>query len=200
MENGNNLDARYWQSRYLEGNTPWDLGAASPAITAYLSGLQDKSARILIPGAGKAWEALWLLQHGFRQVFICDWAEAAFEEFRQQVPDFPAEHLLVCDFFALDPPYDIIIEQTFVSAIPPVQWKAWAAQCARLLEPGGRVAGLLFASPFTSAGPPFGADREDYLNIFGEELEILRMERTDLSIAPRLGNELFFEATPRKKA
>jgi methyl halide transferase len=188
------LDARYWQNRYLEGNTPWDIGGISPAILDYLEALPPGPLRILIPGAGKAHEAKWLLGHGFTDVWVCDWAEAAILAFRDIAPEFPERQLLCRDFFTLEGPFDLILEQTFVSALPPERWPDWAACCARLLRPGGRVAGLLFATPFENPGPPFGAHREGYQKVMAPWLDVSRMDISLRSIPPRLGNELFFEA------
>ena len=47
----------YWASRYLEKQTGWNIGYASTPITAYVDQLTNKAAKILIPGAGNAYEA-----------------------------------------------------------------------------------------------------------------------------------------------
>lgn len=189
-----NMDARYWQNRYLQGDTSWDIGGISPAILDYLQALPADTGRILIPGAGKAHEAAWLREHGFPDVWVCDWAEAAITEFLKHCPGFPAEQALCRDFFTLEGPFDLILEQTFVSALPPERWGDWAAHCASILRPGGRVAGLLFASAFEKPGPPFGAVQEVYETIFRPHFAHLAIGPCTRSIPPRMGNELFFEA------
>jgi thiopurine S-methyltransferase len=65
----------YWNQRYLDGNTPWDIGYPSPPITEYLQKKVNKSSRILIPGAGNAHEAGWLWENGFRNTWVMDIAE-----------------------------------------------------------------------------------------------------------------------------
>ncbi|MBP6183480.1 MAG: methyltransferase domain-containing protein [Saprospiraceae bacterium] len=189
-----NLDARYWQSRYEEGNTPWDIDGISPAVLEYMSNIPSDQIRILIPGAGKAHEAAWLHQHGFRNVFVCDWAEGAFKTFKEIAPDFPSYHLMVSDFFELEGKFDLILEQTFFCAIDPKRRSDYAKKCASLLNPGGKLAGLLFASAFDHAGPPFGGTKSEYLEIFLPYFNIIHMDISEKSITPRLGNELFFEA------
>ncbi|MFT7344682.1 MAG: hypothetical protein ACI9XP_001269, partial [Lentimonas sp.] len=56
----NNLDEFYWSERYKNLNTQWDIGRVSPPLRAYFDQLTDKSARILIPGCGRAYEAEYL--------------------------------------------------------------------------------------------------------------------------------------------
>ncbi|MCB0780847.1 MAG: SAM-dependent methyltransferase, partial [Flavobacteriales bacterium] len=51
------LDRDFWQQRYADGTTGWDLGAVSPPLKAYFDQLTDKDLRILIPGGGRSYEA-----------------------------------------------------------------------------------------------------------------------------------------------
>lgn len=191
------LNASYWEQRYQDEQTPWDIGYASPPLLHYLEGIAGKGTRILIPGAGRAYEAVWLHRQGFQEVWVCDWAASAFGLLREQAPDFPERHLLVQDFFSLELEVDLLLEQTFFCAIPPAQRPDYARQAARLVVPEGRVAGLLFAQPFPQQGPPFGGTAEEYQAVFSPYFHILRMETAAHSIAPRAQRELFFEL--RKK-
>jgi methyl halide transferase len=40
----------YWNNRYLEENTTWDLGQVSPPLKNYIDQLENKAVSILIPG------------------------------------------------------------------------------------------------------------------------------------------------------
>ena len=116
------FDAAYWQARYATGRDGWDAHAITPPLRAYFDQLDVAAQpRILIPGAGRAYEAEYLHQLGFRQVFVADIAPEALAALAARVPDFPKEHLLLANFFALpnDPPYDLIVEQTFFCALNP---------------------------------------------------------------------------------
>ena len=184
----------YWNSRYIENNIPWDIGSIAPILQAKLDSLSDsKELKILIPGAGLAHEAAYLHHQGFPHVFVCDWAEAAFDHIEKQCPDFPKEHLLVRDFFELDVKVDVIVEQTFFCAIPRNRRKDYAKKAASLLNNGGRLIGLLFASEFEREGPPHGGSQEEYLTYFSPYFDILVMEKSTGSIKPRMGNELYLE-------
>lgn len=188
------LGQTYWRMRYLKGDTPWDIGCAAPALVRFCRTLSSKQVRILIPGAGFAHEAEWLWRHGFCHTFVCDWVEAAFAPLRQRVPDFPSEQMLVQDFFALEGAFDLILEQTFFCALSPTRRPDYVRQCARLLPPGGMLAGLLFASHFPFEGPPFGGTEAEYRKLLRPYFQVEEMALTPHSIAPRRGNELFFRA------
>ncbi len=191
------LNQRYWAQRYEQRQTGWDIGHASPPIIRYMSGIADRSQRILIPGAGRAYEAVWLHQHGFAQVWVCDWVASAFEHLRRAAPDFPAEHILVADFFQLQQAFDLILEQTFFCAIDPALRPDYVRQAAQLLRPGGILAGLLFAEHFEQPGPPFGGVAQEYRLLFSPFFDILHMDIAPDSIAPRAGRELFVEMRKR---
>ena len=183
----------FWEQRYTEGRTGWDIGAAAPAITEYADQLPDKSSRILLPGAGRGYEAEYLFKMGFTDLTVIDIAGQPLEEIRKRIPAFPKSRLVEEDFFAFEGgPYDLILEHTFFCALPPVLRGQYVLKMADLLTPGGRLAGLLFDFPLTENGPPFGGSEEEYRRLFSPTFHILRLERARNSIPPRAGNELFF--------
>lgn len=185
------MDDKYWQELWEKGDTRWDMGAPSPALTTYCEQLEDKSLRILIPGAGSAYEAEWLWNNGFRNVTILDWSAKALEGVAARLPYFPAEQLICGDFFALEGQFDLILEQTFFCALDVDKRHAYALKMFSLLKPGGTLAGLLFDFPLES-GPPFGGSKAEYKELFHRLFEIKIMERCYNSIQPREGRELFF--------
>ncbi|MFK8104885.1 MAG: SAM-dependent methyltransferase, partial [Saprospiraceae bacterium] len=110
----------YWQLRYKEDRTGWDIGFPSTPIQTYIDQLEDKTMRILIPGAGNAYEAAYLFEQGFTNTYVLDIAELPLQNFAKQFPDFPAEQLLCEDFFQHEGQYDLILEQTFFCSFPPL--------------------------------------------------------------------------------
>jgi thiopurine S-methyltransferase len=190
------LDAKYWQSRWEEGSTFWDMGSPSPALIEYASQLTDKDLRILIPGAGSGYEAAWLHQQGFCNVYVLDFAAGALLRLQEAIPDtitggFPADHLFHQDFFLHQGQYDLILEQTFFCALPPARRPDYARHMHELLVPGGTLAGLLFDFPLTEQGPPFGGSEAEYRGYFEPYFEVKTLERAYNSIKPRAGSELF---------
>ena len=191
------LNAEFWNQRYIDQNTPWDIGYAAPALINYVLENVSKKEIILIPGAGKAHEAIHLFKQGYQNIYVCDWAPKAFETIKAKAPDFPDGQLLCSDFFALDIQVDLIIEQTFFCAIHPAQRPDYVEKAAALLHPKGKIIGLLFASPFPFEGPPYGGTKAEYEKSFQTHFEIVQMKISEASIGPRKNNELFFEC--RKK-
>jgi hypothetical protein len=61
-----------------------------------------------------------------------------------------------------------------------------------ILNPGGKIAGLLFDFPLTEAGPPFGGSETEYRKLFSDTFTIKTLERAHNSIKPRQDRELFF--------
>lgn len=185
------LDQAYWHARWVENNTPWDMGSACPALTNYLEQLKSKDIRILIPGAGGAHEAIWLWENGFKNFVVLDWSEKAFDGLLAKLPQLKEKHIAVADFFEFEGEFDLIIEQTFFCALPPAKREAYVEKMYSLLAPGGTLAGLLFDIPLDQ-GPPFGGDTELYHGLFSEKFEIKTMNACYNSIEPRAGRELFF--------
>ncbi|MET4106416.1 methyltransferase domain-containing protein [Hymenobacter sp. UYP22] len=188
------LDAAYWQQRYVSGQTAWDTGRITPPLQEYFAQLGPPDARrILIPGAGRAYEAEYLHAAGWQTIIVADVAPEPLQNLQQRVPGFPAEHLLLIDFFALEPmpPFDLIVEQTFFCALDPALRPAYARQCAHLLRPGGTLMGLLFDTEFSKPGPPFGGSREEYRAYFAPYFEFVHFDTATNSLPPRRGRELF---------
>ncbi|MEJ8802654.1 methyltransferase [Pontibacter sp. H249] len=185
------FDAGYWQKRYLQNNTGWDTGSITPPLKSYFDQLQNKDLRLLIPGCGNAYEAEYLHNNGFKNVFLVDVAPAPLQNFARRMPDFPREHLLNQDFFELEEEYDLIVEQTFFCALDPALRPAYAQKMASLLAPGGKLVGLLFDTNFQKPGPPFGGSREEYKSYFEPYFKFRHFETAYNSIPPRQDNELF---------
>ena len=183
---------QYWQDRYLQNSTGWDLGVVSPPLKAYFDQLSNKDYKILIPGAGNAYEAEYLHKIGAKRVFVADWAQQAIDNIKKRIPCFPASQLLVQDFFKLEGPFDLIVEQTFFCALPPKLRKKYVNKMHDLLAPNGKLVGLLFQAPLNQNHPPFGGDKAEYLNLFESKFEIITLDTAHNSIEPRQENELFF--------
>lgn len=194
-----NLSKDAWNARYLDGTDKWDLGAVSPPLKVYIDSLKDKSIRILIPGCGNAYEAAYLWELGFHDVFVLDWAPEPLKAFADKHSDFPKENLICDDFFSHQGQYDLVLEQTFFCAIDPSLRNAYVSHMCELLKPGGRLVGLLFDHIFEEAGPPFGGTREEYRSEFAPFLTTYKMETAINSVGPRAGRELFIDLRKDEK-
>jgi len=183
----------FWQEKYDLGLTKWDLGTISPPLKAYIDQLKEKDCRILIPGCGHAYEAAYLFQLGFTNVYIVDIVEEPLRVFQSKNPAFPSNHILCQDFFKLEQTFDLILEQTFFCAILPEQRLEYLKKVQTLLKANGKFVGLLFDREFES-GPPFGGNKADYEQLFSSVFSTSKIEPCYNSLAPRKGSEVFFIA------
>lgn len=186
----NRFPSSYWSQRWQNADTGWDIGYASTPLADYFNTLENKDLRILIPGAGNAWEAEYLYLKGFNNVFVLDIAPEAISNFGQRVPQFPENQLILGDFFDHFESYDLIVEQTFFCALDPALRAHYVQHSHRLLQPGGELIGLLFDDPLNTDGPPFGGSAGEYRNLFSAYFDILKLETASNSIKPRQGREL----------
>lgn len=196
------IDAQFWQQRYEEGKTAWDMGQVSPPIKAYVDQLSTdaKSFEIMVAGAGNAYEVGYLHDQGFNQVTVFDIVPNPLEDFAARYPSFPKEHLICADFFTLSPhqyQFDLAIEQTFFCAIPPSLRAAYVKQMHTLLKPTGKLVGLLFNREFAQPTPPFGGSEAEYRLLFSPYFDIEVMEPCQNSHPARQGSELFIILRPK---
>lgn len=191
MEN----EQQYWTERYRNQTAGWDIGHPSTPLKNYVDQLQDKTISILIPGAGNAYEAEYLWQEGFQNVYVLDISKVPLEAFQKRNPDFPATQLLLADFLKHQGKYDLILEQTFFCSFVPTDENrnAYIKHMVSLLKPNGKLAGVWFDIPLTGdmEKRPFGGNKELYLSYLNPHLKMKTFERCYNSIPPRQGNELF---------
>lgn len=187
------FDQQFWNERWEKQETAWDMGSPSAPLKAYIDQLENKQLKILIPGCGNAYEAEYLFEKGFENVFVIDFAPKALEEFAKRVPGFPKEHLICGDFFRLDEKdFDLVLEQTFFCAINPDLRNNYAKKMHELIKPGGKLVGLLFNDPnLNYEQPPFGGTPEEYRAIFNPYFSFIKFEACYNSIKPRADRELF---------
>lgn len=192
------LDSSYWEQRYSENTSRWDLGTISRPIKEYIDQLENKNIRILIPGAGNAHEAEYLWNLGFRKVYVADIAPSPLANIKKRVPDFPSDQLLLADFFDLDQKFDLIIEQTFFCALDPSLRPNYIKQMIQLLPATGKLVGLLFNAPLYDDHPPFGGNMEEYKKLFETAFKIHTLSPAYNSEPSRMERELFINFRPIK--
>ncbi|OHX66328.1 methyltransferase domain-containing protein [Flammeovirga pacifica] len=186
-------DKIFWDKKYENQQTGWDIGYASTPLVEYFDQLTNKELYILIPGVGNAYELEYLWKKGFKNVYALDLSEKPINNFLQRVKDFPKDQIICDDFFktSISIKFDLIIEQTFFCALPPSMREQYVLHTHRLLKEGGKISGLLFTFPLSMEGPPFGGSIQEYQKLFNQYFTIKKMEECYNSIPPRQGNELF---------
>ena len=186
-----NLSEDFWDDRYKTNETGWDLGEISSPLKAYFDQLTNKNLKILIPGGGNSYEAEYLHNHGFKNVYVVDLSKTALNNIKRRVPSFPSSHLIHKNFFDLEMSFDLIIEQTFFCAIDPKLRPEYTKKAFELLHENGKIVGLLFDDNFGNDKPPFGGCKTEYIEHFDPHFNILTMEQAYNSHPKRAERELF---------
>lgn len=187
------LNKNYWDLRYQNNEIGWDIGYISTPLKKYIDQLTDKNIKILIPGGGNSYEAEYLHNLDFKNVFVLDISPTALTNLKNRVPDFPKNHLINIDFFKLNNSFDLILEQTFFCALTPKLRDNYVLKMNQLLRPNGKLVGLLFNIPLNKDRPPFGGTKKEYLSYFKTYFKIEIMELSYNSISERTNNELFIK-------
>ena len=185
------FNKNYWNQKYINDDTHWDIGYPSTPLKNYIDQLANKNLRVLIPGCGNAYEADYLVSKGFKNVFLIDWSDVALKNFKETRRNFPDDRLLCGDFFEHSGKYDLIIEQTFFCAIDPAERSRYANKMYEFLNEKGKLVGLLFDAKLNDDKPPFGGSREEYVQYFLPYFEFKVFDRAYNSIPPREGREIF---------
>lgn len=193
----NKLNQDFWNQRWENNLTGWDIGYASPAITDFMMNFPNKSAKILIPGCGNAYEAEFLVEHGFTTITLLDIAPKAVERLNEKFKNLMNVRILCEDFFQHQEKYDLIIEQTFFCAISPEKREKYAQKANELLNENGKIIGVLFSREFEKQGPPFGGNKTEYIPLFEPFFTVEKMENCYNSIEPRKNSELFIHLSKK---
>lgn len=193
-----NLNEEYWTKRYQADETGWDIGYVSTPLKNYFDQISNKQIKILIPGAGNSYEAEYLVNNGFENVYVCDLSTEPLNNLQKRCPKIKKENLIPGNFFELGGmKFDLIVEQTFFCALDPALRKKYFEKMSALLNPGGHLMGVLFDDVLNTDRPPFGGNKTEYLTYIGEDFTIRTFEACYNSVEPRQGRELFMNLQKR---
>jgi SAM-dependent methyltransferase len=161
-----------WESCYIEENTPWDKGAPSPPLSAWVQ-KQSLQGRALVPGCGIGHDVVLLAEAGLDAVGV-DLSATAVQRACARHPGH-ASRFVLGDLFALPAEwtgsFDYVFEHTCLCALPPELRAAYAETVGRLLKAGGKLVGVWFINPDMEpgeSGPPFGLSPEELDDLFPE--------------------------------
>ncbi|KAJ3178206.1 hypothetical protein HDU87_003758 [Geranomyces variabilis] len=165
-------DPTSWKKLWDMERTPWDKGDAPPATIELLrSGkIPAGNGRVLVPGCGRGYDAFAAAQYlpGVKEVVGLDAVKLANEEAKRlQAERNVSQDILkfeIGDFFNLKPEklFDVVIDHTFLCAIPLSLRKPWAQAMADLIVPGGTLITYMFPLGTFTDGPPHALSLEVY--------------------------------------
>jgi SAM-dependent methyltransferase len=184
----------FWQSKYDEQSTNWDLGGPTPAfVDLYERGTLTPGAMIVL-GAGRGYDPVFFASKGF-DVTAVDFADSAAAATKENAAAAQVTlTVLQQDMFTLDAShngkYDYLLEYTCYCAIDPSRRAEYVALTARLVRPGGLIIALMFPVEERPGGPPFGVSLEEADRLYGKWFDLVSREESPLTIEPRKGREL----------
>lgn len=183
----------FWDHRFRQGVTPWDAGGVPEALQSFVHRQAVKVVapdehRVLIPGCGSAHEAAYLDRHGWPVVAL-DFSADALDAARRNLGDWGGT-LLHEDFFHHDaePPYALIYERAFLCALPRKLWRGYGERMARLLAPGGILAGYFYFGDGLK-GPPFPISRPQLNELLEPYFDLVEDEAVSDSLPVFAGQE-----------
>lgn len=153
---------RMWKGGLGKGQA-FDVGAVSATLAAALARetyAPRPGMTALVPGCGRAYDALALARHGFDAVVAVDLAPTACkaaQSWLQESGDPAAAKVSVqcADFFSLQGKYDFIWDCTFLCALDPSVRERWATKHSELLSTNGALLTCVFPICDKTGGPPF---------------------------------------------
>jgi hypothetical protein len=166
-----------WDECYQKGEAIWDKGAPAPAMQQYLE-RHAVRGRALVPGCGRGHEVALAVQHGLDATGL-DIAPTAVAEARARYPHL-AGRFVTGNLF--DPPaemrgaYDVVLEHTCMSALPPALRADYRRGIDLTLRRGGLLIGVWYINPALDPGkegPPFPFSVTELTALFAEGYEIV---------------------------
>lgn len=186
------LDRAHWESRYVNGDTPWDRGEPSPGLVDFLAHEKYTPGRVLVPGCGAGHDCRELARHGF-DVTGVDISQPAIDR-AQALLAKESSPIQFVHTDCLHPPaewqgtFDWVFEHTCFCAIDPDLRDDYVRATEFVLHPGGHLLGVFFNIKAES-GPPFGTTRDELHDRFGSRFDLVK-ETVPRSFANRTGEEL----------
>ena len=182
-----------WDEKYQKGEAFWDKGAPAPAMKQYLA-RHAVRGRALVPGCGRGHEVALAVEQGLDATGL-DIAPTGVAEARAKYPHL-AERFVTGSLF--DPPeamrgaYDVVLEHTCMSGLPPTLRADYRRGIDLTLRRGGLLIGVWFINPALdpgNEGPPFPFSVADLTALFAEGYDIVEDYVPDVAFPGREGRE-----------
>lgn len=193
LPNSQPLTSGFWEERYQEGTTRWNLGEPAPPFISLLSSTNAPSpGRIAVLGAGHGHDALLFAEHGFEVVGF-DFAPSAIAAATAAARSRGVSaQFLQRDIFALPTEFahrfDYVLEHTCYCAILPEQRADYVQMVRSILCSGGELIALFWAHA-RPGGPPFGTTLGEIRQHFSADFQIISTMQPDNSVDSRKNEE-----------
>lgn len=192
--------SRFWNQRFKDQETPWDLGEPSPSLVELERRWSlKKGDRVFVPGCGRGNDALFFAEQGY-EVTALDWSSTAVEELQDKASKRGISiQVLQGDFFSFESDaFDGWVEHTFFCAIDPNDRPRYFEKCSQLIRPGGELVGTFFLTHQdrdgvaiakegeVRTGPPFWTSEQYFRDLFEAKFKILECEPSPYAHSDRI--------------
>ncbi|KST66772.1 methyltransferase domain-containing protein [Mastigocoleus testarum] len=183
----------YWENRYQENNTPWDLGQAAPAFISLLhSENPPEPGRAAVLGCGRGYDVLIFAERGF-DVIGFDFSASAIED-AQIIADTAgtSARFMQRDIFDLSAEFenyfDYVIEHTCFCAINPQKRFDYVNVVNSILKPEGEMIAVFFTHN-RPGGPPYGIAPAQIKQYMHRSFETISLRPVINSVPKRIDEE-----------
>jgi SAM-dependent methyltransferase len=165
-----------WETKYQQGDTPWEKGEASPGLVDFLAAKRDlPRGRVLVPGCGFGHDVREWARAGY-EVTGLDISPSAVRSARERLTSQEVARIefIHADFLNDAPAaaYDWLFEHTLYCAIDPEQREDYCLAATRCLRPGGQFLAIHYLIP-NEDGPPFGTTVDEIQSRFSRYFELV---------------------------
>jgi cyclopropane fatty-acyl-phospholipid synthase-like methyltransferase len=194
---------QYWEMLYEQGKDDWDLGEASPALLEFFEHPDcPKGGDVLIPGAGRGWDAQAWAKRGHSVVAI-DFCSSAFDILEKLSDKISNLTALNTDMFLLNPcdkkncgkKFDIIYDYCSFNSIHTGRRDEYIEMLFRMIKDDGLLIGFFFplSDERSKENPPYSISRSElevrFNGIFEIENKIVPKKSAKDKSGDRKGRE-----------
>lgn len=183
----------FWNNLYKENKNGWNTGTVYPVFADLIKNKLLKPCKILIPGCGFGYEAIYAAKFGF-EVTALDFSEIAISNAKSLAEKENVIINFLCeDFFNiknLDESFDAVYEYTTFCGVNPARRNEFAEKISSLLKNEGKLFSIVFPIDGRKGGPPFSIDLIEYYKIYSKYLKLELSLNSINSIKPRKGKEI----------
>jgi len=186
---------KFWNNRYLNKNTKWDIGGPTPILSKYLK-TKNKIGSVCVLGCGKGHDAIEFSKYK-NDVHAVDFSKEALKDLRQRAIKADAKvNLHNKDIFLLSDShkgyFNMVYEYTCYCAINPDRRADYFSMVYDILKKNGLFFGIMIPldkDMYNEEGPPFGVSMKEIKALTADLFDVVSSKFSNYSIEPRKGRE-----------
>lgn len=185
----------YWETLYKDKKDSWDLGNVSPILLEFFKHPScPKTGRVLVPGAGRGYDAAAWADRGHETVAV-DFSSTAFSILSTLAEKHRKLSVLNIDLFELTPkstdPFEVIYEYCCFNSIHPGRRDEYFEVWDKMLTPNGIVIAAFFPLIKSTSldGPPHPTSEGELMARLDGVFDVAEKIMPKKSVKERAGKE-----------